>query len=154
MRLASIHFGQAASFATIKLHRSKTDPVGCGVMLSVVSVCSKAPQQPAQCTPLWQHYSSEWPQRKPPVHWTLWDPSGSATGDISNQMVGRPVRFAGGGICQPFIVQRGRDISFDGRGIYSSNTVTRQMEVRLILLVRGGARPLPGSADPQDGPYS
>ncbi len=69
-------------------------------------------------------------------------------------MVGGPVRFAGGGICQPFTAQRGHDISHDGRGVYPSNPVTGQMEVRLIPPVPGGARPLPDSVDRQDGPYS
>ncbi len=47
-------------------------------------------------------------------------------------MVGGPVRFAGGGICQPFTVQRGRDISSNGRGIDSSDPGTGQMEDRLM----------------------
>ncbi len=40
---ASIHLGQMAPFAMIKLLRSKTDSAGRGVTLSVVCICSKVP---------------------------------------------------------------------------------------------------------------
>ncbi len=97
------------------------------------------PQLIAQCTLLWQRFDSEWLQWKPPVHWTPWDPGGSGTGDISDQMVGGPVRFTGGRICQPFTVQRGHDISSNG--------------LRFVPAVPGGARSLLCSVNRQDGSH-